>query len=84
MKRWLAAVLLSGMLLGLTPRAEAMCPLCKAKAESSVGQNREQAKGLNAGIMYLLVMPYVLAGAIGYWWYTNQRRRKQLADDVYE
>ncbi len=34
-----------------------------------------QAKGLNAGIMYLLVMPYLLVGGIGYYWYANQRNQ---------
>lgn len=84
MKRLTVALLTLWFVSAISLPAQALCPLCKAKAESSVGKDREQAKGLNAGILYLLVMPYLLAGGIGYWWYVNQQKRKKLADDVYE
>jgi hypothetical protein len=59
----------------------AQCSLCKSSAESSLKEGDKQAKGLNAGIMYLLVMPYLLVGGIGYYWYANQKKQKQQSDE---
>ncbi|MCS6991211.1 MAG: hypothetical protein NZL95_05050 [Chitinophagales bacterium] len=84
MKRWWQALCLGAFLSTAALPASAACPLCKAKADATAAENREEGKSLNAGIMYLLVMPYLLAGAIGYWWYVNQQKQKKLADDLYE
>lgn len=56
--------------------AFAQCALCKANAESSVQNGANTARGLNAGIMYLLLIPYAIVAALGYWWYTRNRVRE--------
>lgn len=61
--------------------SSAQCSLCKSSAESSLKEGDKQAKGLNAGIMYLLVMPYLLVGGIGYYWYMNQKKKGQPSDE---
>ncbi len=53
----------------------AQCAMCKANAESSLKEGNTQAKSLNMGIMYLLVMPYLLVGGIGYYWYVNKKKQ---------
>lgn len=55
----------------------AQCALCKANAETSVNQGDSTAKGLNAGIMYLLIIPYALVAIIGYWWYSKMYKPGQ-------
>jgi len=52
----------------------AQCALCKANAESSIQQGDSTAKGLNAGIMYLLIIPYATVAGLGYWWYSRMRK----------
>ena len=42
----------------------AQCAMCRAVLES--GDDQEVAKGLNNGIIYLMAVPYVLIGALGY------------------
>ncbi|WP_224488594.1 hypothetical protein [Robertkochia flava] len=42
----------------------AQCAMCRAVLES--GEEQEVAKGLNNGIIYLMAVPYVLIGALGY------------------
>ena len=37
------------------------CSMCKATAENG---SEELAEGLNSGILYLMILPYVLAGGI--------------------
>lgn len=42
----------------------AQCAMCRAVLES--GADQEAAKGLNDGIIYLMAVPYILIGAVGY------------------
>jgi hypothetical protein len=71
-----AVVFLFALFLIAPDAAVAQCALCKANAESSVQGGASTAKGLNAGIMYLLLIPYTIAGALGYWWYTRNHVRE--------
>ena len=42
----------------------AQCSMCRAVLES--GADAKMAEQLNDGIVYLMVMPYLLVGTIGY------------------
>ena len=58
------------------------CAMCKQSAESSLKEGNNDAKGLNAGIMYLLMIPYLLVGGIGYYWYVNNKKRdKEVVEE---
>jgi heme/copper-type cytochrome/quinol oxidase subunit 2 len=74
MKKYIFAILL---LLAAVQSSSAQCTMCKAAAES----NEEANKALNTGIIYLLVMPYILIGGIGYMWWRN---RQALAEQEEE
>jgi len=50
---------------------EAQCAMCRAVLESEEGQNT--AKGINNGIIYLMLIPYVLVGGIGYYLYRKYK-----------
>ena len=50
---------------------EAQCAMCRAVLESEEGQNT--AKGINDGIVYLMLIPYVLVGGIGYYLYRKYK-----------
>jgi hypothetical protein len=78
-KIFFITLVLGSLLAGSVNSSYAQCALCKASAESSLKEGKTQAKGLNTGILYLLVMPYLLVGGIGYWWYT-QRKKSELPD----
>ena len=51
------------------------CSMCKAVAETSVAGGNSQGAGLNAGILYIMVFPYILIGVGFYFWW---RHRKQI------
>ena len=56
----------------------AQCAMCRGSVESSMGNGRNNVGvGLNTGIMFLFVMPYLLVGVIGYLWYRNSKRDQQ-------
>ncbi len=53
--------------------AEAQCPMCKMSAESNLKSGGSAGKGLNAGILYMLAMPYLIVAGVGYWWWRNRK-----------
>ena len=55
---------------------QAQCPMCKMSAESNLKSGGTAGKGLNAGILYMLAMPYLLVGTIGFIWYRNRKREE--------
>ena len=57
--------------------AEAQCAMCRAVLESEDGQNA--AKGINDGIVYLMIIPYILVGGIGYIVYLKFFKTKKTA-----
>ena len=63
------------IVLALLPYVSfAQCAMCKASAAGS-----SIAKSLNKGILYLLVLPFLVIGGGGYLWYKN--RKKFAASD---
>lgn len=45
----------------------AQCAMCRAVLETEEGQS--VAKGINNGIIYLMILPYILVGGVGYFVY---------------
>jgi len=62
-----------------TSDLQAQCPMCKMSAESNMKAGGTAGAGLNKGILYMLCMPYVMVGALGFIWYKN--RRKESDED---
>lgn len=56
------------------------CSMCKAVAETSVAGGNTQGAGLNAGILYIMVFPYILIGVGFYLWYRHKQKIK--AEDL--
>ena len=54
----------------------AQCAMCRAVLESEEGQST--AKGVNDGIVYLMIIPYVLIGGIGIAIYTKFSKKKNV------
>lgn len=53
--------------------AVAQCAMCKAVIETG---NPEMAEGINSGIMYLMVFPYLLMGVLLFVLYKYMQRSK--------
>lgn len=56
------------------------CSMCKAVAETSVAGGNNQGAGLNAGILYIMVFPYILIGVGFYFWYRHRKKLQQELD----
>lgn len=64
------------MILTLVVSAQswAQCAMCRSTLENNVSNGEATvAAGVNAGILYLFVMPYLMVFIIGLLWYKNSR-----------
>lgn len=62
------------LLLWVCLPAEAQCAMCRAVLESEDGGGA--AKGINNGIVYLMLFPYLLIGGVGYFIYRLHKNSK--------
>lgn len=58
-------VLIAFLLFVFAAGADAQCSMCSAVVESSQKSGSELAEGLNAGILYLMGIPYALLIGMG-------------------
>jgi len=80
LKKWMILICL--LVLFSVPRDEsqslrAQCPMCKTNVESSQKHGHAVGLGLNAGILYLLAMPYLLIGTAGIVVYRHYRKQQK-------
>jgi uncharacterized paraquat-inducible protein A len=55
--------------------SSAQCAMCKAALESKSEEGRNVGIGINTGILYLMVVPYISFGVLAYMWYRNQKKK---------
>ncbi|MEJ8803971.1 hypothetical protein [Pontibacter sp. H249] len=84
MKRFLAVFGLILSFAFVSNEAYSQCAMCRATVESNVGTGSkdpesEVGSGLNTGILYLMLVPYVLIGTVGFLWYRSNKKKKQEA-----
>lgn len=73
------------LLTCITVDLTAQCAMCRATVESSAKTPNGKGKGINSGILYLMVIPYLMAAGIGYFWYKHSRKetaKLNYIDDV--
>ena len=62
------------LLVFLYTNTYSQCAMCRASLESS--GEVTQAEAVNDGIVYLMIIPYVLVGLIGIYIYRMYRKKK--------
>ncbi|WP_132214460.1 hypothetical protein [Mariniflexile fucanivorans] len=55
--------------------SNAQCAMCRAVLESE--ETQTAAKGINDGIVYLMAIPYLLVGGLGYFIYLKYKKLKK-------
>ncbi|MEX2511280.1 MAG: hypothetical protein WD398_00120 [Cyclobacteriaceae bacterium] len=67
------------LLFGVLGNVMAQCAMCRATIENNVSNgDTTVGAGLNMGILYLFLAPYVLLTVLGFLWYKNARRKKKI------
>ncbi|MFL9843099.1 hypothetical protein [Flavobacterium rhizosphaerae] len=54
--------------------AVAQCAMCRAALSSS--EQTAQAEGVNSGIVYLMIFPYLMVAIVGYAVYRLRKKQK--------
>jgi hypothetical protein len=68
------------VILGTTVSSWAQCAMCRASVENNISEGSEGlSAGLNTGILYLFVTPYLMVAVIGFIWYWKSQRKDAQA-----
>ncbi|PJJ09554.1 hypothetical protein CLU83_2918 [Flavobacterium sp. 1] len=59
-------------LIGISSYAQ--CAMCRAALSGD--ENKAKAAAVNDGIVYLMIIPYVLVGALGYYIYRMKKKKQ--------
>ncbi len=72
-------ILLSSLLLTIgVSAAPAQCAMCKATLENNISNGHIGiAAGINFGILYLFVAPYLLIVVLVYLWYRTSKKNAE-------
>ena len=55
----------------------AQCAMCKASVENNLQHDRTSiGNDINSGILYLMVLPYIMFATIAYIWYRQAKSKK--------
>ncbi|HQQ98914.1 MAG TPA: hypothetical protein PLX35_16700 [Cyclobacteriaceae bacterium] len=66
------------VVLSLSLSAEAQCAMCRATLENNVSNGDVGiAAGINLGILYLFVAPYLAVAVLGYLWYKTSKANER-------
>ena len=69
-------ILTAILVLAVSFDMEAQCAMCRAVLETEQGQST--AEGINDGIMYLMVFPYLLMAGVAYFiWRSRKKARTE-------
>ncbi|MTI41257.1 hypothetical protein [Fulvivirga lutimaris] len=68
---------------GTVASSFAQCAMCRATVENNLSNGDVGiGAGLNFGILYLLVVPYLAIATIGFLWYRNSRQNAAKYEQV--
>lgn len=84
MKKLFCSILLS--IVYSVNELSAQCAMCRATVENNFSNGDVGiGAGLNLGILYLFIMPYLAIGITGFLWYrrskTNARKYRKITGD---
>lgn len=76
-----AIVLLTVLLI--TAGSYAQCAMCKATLENNISNgNIGIAAGINFGILYLFVAPYLAISALAIFWYRTSKKNEAKSNEI--
>lgn len=64
------------LILGSAIDLFAQCPMCKTSLEEARKNGTQVGNSLNAGILYLLALPYSIATVFGLVWWKKTKKKK--------
>jgi hypothetical protein len=65
-------------LIAFAKPAIGQCAMCKMPAESNLANGGTDGSGLNKGILYMFVTPYILVGTIAFLWWRGRKQEEEF------
>jgi hypothetical protein len=76
MKRFIPIALILLILLISFDASQAQCAMCTGTVETAHGSGTSSvAEGINKGVLYIFMMPYLILGTIGYFWWRGRKKQ---------
>jgi hypothetical protein len=75
MKKWLTIFSILIIFAFISTSAESQCAMC-TKTAQQLGE--KPARGLNSGILYLMLAPFTIVGFIAYRWWKNEKGNQDI------
>lgn len=73
MKKLIAIIFL--VVINLGNQVWAQCAMCRVSVENNIAAGETSlGSGLNTGILYLMVMPYLMLAVIAYFWFKQSKK----------
>ena len=69
-------IILFLFLIAFKSIAFSQCAMCKAVVESDMQAGGTAGENINNGILYLMFIPYLLMGSVGYFIYRHYKKNK--------
>jgi hypothetical protein len=77
MKKLLFGLVFALLSLASLAPAQAQCVMCKSQVEAARAERDDfDPAGLNRGIVYMMTVPYILMGAVGFFWYRRTHPKR--------
>lgn len=51
--------------------------MCAGQVESAHGAGSSVAEGVNKGVLYIFMMPYLVMGTLGYFWWRGRKKAQE-------
>ncbi|MCW3126619.1 MAG: hypothetical protein JWO03_2277 [Bacteroidetes bacterium] len=77
-KRTTGIILLFILMVISVSSAMAQCAMCTAVADEASKNGSTAADGINKGVLYLFLSPYLIVGTIGFIWWRSRRKAQEM------
>jgi hypothetical protein len=77
MKRFIIPCITLILLVAFCLPAFSQCAMCAGQVESAHNSGSSVAEGVNKGVLYIFMMPYLIIATIGYLWWRAGKKADQ-------
>ena len=74
MKKYLSLILVFILVVIAYLPSHAQCAMCTGQVETATNAGSSVALGINKGVLYIFMMPYLIMATLGYFWWKGRKK----------